>query len=84
MRSTTIRSKRRQLGWSQAEPARRTGMHPADISRIESGRLRPYPSQIRKIESALSTGSADNDENEATGTQPDQVHDPNRGALFSD
>ncbi len=76
MRRTTIRSRRKQRGWSQAELARRTGMHPADISRIESGRLQPYPGQIRKIESALKIDPADSVENQASGGKPRQVRNP--------
>ena len=44
---------RKQHGWSQAELARQTGMHSSTVSRIESGRLRPYLGQIRNIAAAL-------------------------------
>lgn len=47
-------AKRRELGWSQAELARRANMNPAEINRLESGVLgRAYPVQQRKIASAL-------------------------------
>ncbi len=44
---------RRHRGLSQAELARQTGLHPSTISKIESGRLNPYESQIRKLATAL-------------------------------
>ena len=53
MEASEIKPKRIRKGWSQAELGRHTGMHPATISLIESGRLRPYPVQLEKIEAAL-------------------------------
>lgn len=48
-----------ERGWSQAELARRTGMHPSSISRIETGHMRPYPSQVNKIAGALDIDADD-------------------------
>ena len=48
-----IKPRRTAKKWSQAELARRSDMHPATISLIESGRMTPYPSQLEKIEAAL-------------------------------
>ena len=36
-------------GWSQTALAYHAIMSTGDISRIESGRLRPYPSQLEKL-----------------------------------
>jgi len=40
-------------GWSRAELARRAGLNPTTVGLIESGRLRPYDSQLRKLGKAL-------------------------------
>jgi transcriptional regulator with XRE-family HTH domain len=40
-------------GWSRGELARLARMTPADVGKIESGRLRPYPSQLTKLAGAL-------------------------------
>ena len=45
--------RRHELGWSQAELARRAGMHPSSVCAIERGRLTPYPAQARKLAEAL-------------------------------
>ena len=50
----TLTELRKTKRWSQAELGRRSGIHPASISQIESGRLRPYPGQMRKLSEALS------------------------------
>lgn len=47
---TLLREKR---GWSKSELSRRARMTPADVGRIESGRLQPYESQLRKLALAL-------------------------------
>lgn len=48
-----LKYERRQLGWSQTVLAYYAGMSIGDISRIESGRLRPYPSQLTKLANIL-------------------------------
>lgn len=48
-----LKGLRERRGWSQAELARRARLHPADISRIESGRLVPYDRQRRRLARAL-------------------------------
>ena len=60
-----FKCQRAKKGWSQAELARRTGMHPSTISRIETGQMRPYPSQVKKIASVL--GIAEDDVMEEVG-----------------
>jgi DNA-binding XRE family transcriptional regulator len=49
---------RRQRGWSQAELARRAGMHPSTISFAESGRFHLSTAQITKLAGALGVGAA--------------------------
>lgn len=39
--------------WSRAELARRARMAAGDLGKIESGRLQPYDSQLRKLARAL-------------------------------
>jgi transcriptional regulator with XRE-family HTH domain len=48
-----IRALREAKRWSRAKLARRARMAAADEGKIESGRLRPYPSQLRKLARAL-------------------------------
>lgn len=40
-------------GWSKAELARKSGIVASDIGKFESGRLRPYPGQLKKLSEAL-------------------------------
>lgn len=54
---TILSQLRRQRGWSQAELARRAGMHPSTISFAESGRFRLSPTQIDKLSRALGVSS---------------------------
>jgi transcriptional regulator with XRE-family HTH domain len=44
---------RRDRGWSQAELARRAKLDQSMLSKIESGWLRPYPRQLRRLARAL-------------------------------
>lgn len=44
---------RREKKWSISEVARRANMGATDVGKIESGRLKPYDSQLKKIASAL-------------------------------
>jgi transcriptional regulator with XRE-family HTH domain len=48
-----LRKLRVRRGLSQAGLARRARVHPADVSRFESGYARPYPGQLRRIARAL-------------------------------
>jgi predicted transcriptional regulator len=54
----SIRERRIELGWTQAELAKRTGIPQADISRIENGKLDARWSTIRRISEALVATSA--------------------------
>ena len=49
----TIRLEREKKGWSQCELSRRARMTPADVGKIESGRIVPYRSQVKKLAKAL-------------------------------
>lgn len=48
-----IRERRIELGWTQAELAKRSGIPQADISRIENGRLDARWSTIQRLSTAL-------------------------------
>ena len=49
----SIRERRLELGWTQAELAALSGVPQADISRIENGRLDARWSTIRRLSAAL-------------------------------
>lgn len=51
----SIRERRIELGWTQTELAKRTGIPQADISRIENGHLDARWSTIQRISTALAT-----------------------------
>lgn len=44
---------RKSKGWSQAELARRAGIHPSSLSRIESGEEPPYRGRALRLADAL-------------------------------
>ena len=48
-----IRAERLKRGWSQIVLAYHSGVANSDISAIECGHLRPYPSQLARLASAL-------------------------------
>ena len=48
-----LREEREARCWSKSELARRAGLNHTTIGQIESGRLRPYPGQLRKLAFAL-------------------------------
>ena len=56
----SIRERRIELGWTQAELAAHSGVAQADVSRIENGRLDARWSTIHRLSAAL----------EATGVEP--------------
>ena len=55
-----IRAVRKKKGWNQTVLAYRTGISIGDISKIENGRMVPYPSQRKRLAKAL-------------GIQPDEL-----------
>lgn len=44
---------RQRHGWSKAELARRARLDQGLVSKIESGRVRPYPGELRRLARAL-------------------------------
>ena len=50
---SNIRDERRLRGWSQTVLAFHARMCTADISKIESGRLKPSPGQVQRIAQAF-------------------------------
>lgn len=56
---TRIKLMRQQMGLSQSELARRSGVHSSTISLIESGRMAPYGTQLTKIAAALDVAPED-------------------------
>jgi transcriptional regulator with XRE-family HTH domain len=54
----SIRERRAELGWTQAELSKRTGVPQADISRLENGRLDARWSTIQRLSAALADPAA--------------------------
>jgi transcriptional regulator with XRE-family HTH domain len=50
---TRMKAERVRRGWTQAVLASKAGMMAPDISRIESGRTKPYPIQVARLSKAL-------------------------------
>jgi transcriptional regulator with XRE-family HTH domain len=50
---------RESRGWSQAELARRARLHPSELSKIESGRIRPDRPLLRRLARHLGLPAAD-------------------------
>jgi len=48
-----LTEERQRRGLSQAAVSRLTGIHPAIISQLESGRVYPYPGWKRRLSEAL-------------------------------
>ena len=51
--TTRMKAERLRRGWNQTVLAAKVGMSAADISRIESGRARPYPGQADRLAKVL-------------------------------
>jgi transcriptional regulator with XRE-family HTH domain len=56
----SIREERQRRGWTQIDLAYHSRVNPAEISRIENGKLKPSPGQIERLARAL-------------GVRPDQL-----------
>ena len=54
-----LTQEREARGWSQAELARRARLHPSELSKIESGRIRPYRPLLRRLARHLRLPAAD-------------------------
>lgn len=50
---SNLRDARKRLGLTQEEVAERSGVHPTEISRIESGKRDPRASTLRRLARAL-------------------------------
>ena len=50
---TRIREERRRRGWTQVALSYHSNVSTAEISRIESGRLRPTAGQLTRLAGAL-------------------------------
>jgi transcriptional regulator with XRE-family HTH domain len=48
-----VRFERLRRGWNQTALAFHAGMSVTDVSRVETGRLRPYPKQLQRLATAL-------------------------------
>jgi transcriptional regulator with XRE-family HTH domain len=51
-----IKVERLRRGWRQEDLAFYARMAAADVSRIETGRLKPYPTQLVRLAKALDLG----------------------------
>lgn len=51
--ATTVKRRRTKLGLTQADLGARIGWHGSRISRLESGKLEPRVTSLRKIAKAL-------------------------------
>ncbi len=49
----SIREERMKRGWTQIDLAYHSRVNPAEISRIESGKLKPSPGQLQRLARAL-------------------------------
>lgn len=50
---TAITKLRQERGWSRAELARQARLNSSTVGQIESGRLKPYKSQLEKLATAF-------------------------------
>jgi ribosome-binding protein aMBF1 (putative translation factor) len=55
----TLEDHRRRRGWSRAELGRRARVDPSWLAKVEGGRVRPYPVQLRRLARALGWPSRD-------------------------
>jgi transcriptional regulator with XRE-family HTH domain len=54
-----LTAERIQRGWSKAELARRARLDQALVSKIEGQRVRPYPTELRRLARALGVRADD-------------------------
>ncbi len=52
----TVLRRRRALGWTQAELARRAGIRPKTLERLEQGNYAPNVAAVDKVDGALKRG----------------------------
>jgi transcriptional regulator with XRE-family HTH domain len=53
-----IKAERLRRKWTQTELGARSGVSVSEISRIETGRTRPYPDQAKRLARALKVPAA--------------------------
>ena len=53
LRQTKMRLARLEKGWSQQELGFKAKVSASDVSRIETGRMIPYPAQARRLARVL-------------------------------
>jgi transcriptional regulator with XRE-family HTH domain len=56
---TRLLHERRRRGWSQLQLGYHASLQPSEISRIENGRLKPYPAQLERLARALGVDQAE-------------------------
>lgn len=44
---------RKDRGWTRRDLAKEADLHPSDVGKFESGRSKPYESQLQKLAVAL-------------------------------
>ena len=54
-----IKAERLRRGWTQTDLGYHSRTSPADISRIETGRLKPYPGQLERLGRVLGVPAGD-------------------------
>ena len=54
-----LKAERLRRGWTQTDLGYHARITPAETSRIETGRLRPYPNQAERLASVLDLAPAD-------------------------
>jgi ribosome-binding protein aMBF1 (putative translation factor) len=54
-----LKREREKRGWTRAELARRAAMSAGDVGKIESARVVPYESQLKKLARALGIKAGD-------------------------
>jgi transcriptional regulator with XRE-family HTH domain len=54
-----VRELREAKGWTRVELGRRARIHPADVSKIENGRIVPYGPQVRRLARALKVAESE-------------------------
>jgi transcriptional regulator with XRE-family HTH domain len=54
-----VKAERLRRNWTQTDLGYHARITPAEISRIETGRLRPYPGQLERLAKVLNVETTD-------------------------